>query len=104
MGLSNSERQKRLRDLVATVEEHKKLPAPTLIRAACKQWGITKRTADEYLAVLVDGHLLEYSTMGIELTVTIAGLKWLTRSDDDQIEIVSTPAPPSPPSTVEDAK
>lgn len=109
MGLSTKEREERLRSLAETCFG-KPVHYASLRAAACRKWGITSKTAEDYINGLIDGHVLAHDPPGGPLKVTPAGERWLDGlpidaaspevpdiKDPEPIEL-SDPRPRTPPS------
>lgn len=107
MGLSSKDRDERLRALAETCYS-KPVSYMALRGAACRKWGVTSKTAEDYINGLIDGHVLEHDPPGGPLRLTVTGERWLDGKvaesdpeipDPEQVTLVDARprAPPSPP-------
>lgn len=78
---STTERRKRLLDLLETVYTRGPVSFLQLRAAAVRAWGITGRTAEEYIGVLLDALWVEHTTPGGPLKITRAGTRELGKAD-----------------------
>lgn len=80
-GLSAAEeRKQRLIDLMWTVQEFGgRLYRGALASAACREWPVSKKTAEEYIQSLVDAEWVEMAA-GVTVVLTDRGRDYLGRN------------------------
>ena len=94
------ERQARLDDILSTIDAlGGRAYRRALMSAACRQWPVSRKTAEEYCDSLVDA---EYCSLdaGAAMVLTARGRKRLTQVDATSMPEAGT-STPSPPSSSE---
>jgi hypothetical protein len=111
MGLSSKERDERLRAIAETCYSVS-VSFLSLKAAVCRKYGVTSKTAEDYIVGLIDGKIIAHDLPGGPLRITALGERWLDGLPAlDSPEIPDPPAveivvarprtPPSPPPTGE---